>query len=71
MPRKASGKLQVKQVPRPQKNGDTYIYEVTTRYNPEKRYNEHVSSHNHLVNYRYVVPIHAIFSHVSKSRKPA
>ena len=44
MPRKASGKLQVKQVPRPQKNGDTYIYEVTTRYNPEKRYNEHVSS---------------------------
>ena len=44
MPRKASGKLQVKQIPRPQKNGDIYIYEVTTKYNPEKRYNEHVSS---------------------------
>ena len=27
-------------------------------------------NHNHLANYRYAVPIRAIFSHVSKSRKP-
>ena len=44
MPRKASGDPKVKRVERPQSNGDIYIYEVTTRYNPEKRYNEHVSS---------------------------
>jgi hypothetical protein len=44
MPRKASGKPQVKRVERPQKNGDIYIFEVVTRYNPEKKYNEHVSS---------------------------
>lgn len=44
MPRKASGKPVTKRVERFQKNGDTYVYEVTTMYNPEKRYNEHVSS---------------------------
>ncbi len=44
MPRKASGLPKVKQVERPQKNGDIYVYEVTTLYNPNKRYNEHVSS---------------------------
>lgn len=44
MPRKASGEPKVKRVERLQSNGDIYIYEVTTRYNPEKRYNEHVSS---------------------------
>lgn len=44
MPRKASGHPRVQEVRRPQKNGDTYIFEVTTLYNPDKRYNEHVSS---------------------------
>lgn len=44
MPRKASGEPKVKRVERPQPNGDIYIYEVTTLYNPQKRYNEHVSS---------------------------
>ena len=44
MPRKASGEPKVKRIERPQSNGDIYIYEVTTLYNPEKRYNEHVSS---------------------------
>lgn len=44
MPRKASGEPKTKRVERRQKNGDIYIYDVTTLYNPEKRYNEHVSS---------------------------
>ncbi|MCR4891388.1 MAG: transposase [Lachnospiraceae bacterium] len=44
MSRTASGLPKTKQVKRLQKNGDTYIYEVTTKYNPDKRYNEHVSS---------------------------
>lgn len=44
MPRKASGMPKAKQVERRQKNGDIYVYEVTTLYNPEKKYNEHVSS---------------------------
>ena len=44
MPRKASGLPATKRVERTRKNGDIYVYEVTTLYNPEKRYNEHVSS---------------------------
>lgn len=44
MPRKASGKPVTKRIERLQSNGDIYIYDVTTLYNPEKRYNEHVSS---------------------------
>lgn len=44
MPRKASGEPKVKRIERPQPNGDIYIYEVTTLYNPQKKYNEHVSS---------------------------
>lgn len=44
MPRKASGEPKTKRVERRQKNGDIYVYEVTTLYNPVKRYNEHVSS---------------------------
>ena len=36
MSRKASGNPKVKRVERLQSNGDIYIYEVTTRYNPEK-----------------------------------
>ena len=44
MPRKASGKPTTKRIERLQKNGDIYVYDVTTLYNPDKRYNEHVSS---------------------------
>ena len=44
MPRKASGEPKTKRVERRQANGSVYIYEVTTLYNPVKRYNEHVSS---------------------------
>ena len=44
MPRKASGEPKTKRVERRQTNGDIYVYEVTTLYNPKKRYNEHVSS---------------------------
>ncbi len=43
MPRKASGEPKTKGVERRRKNGDIYVYEVTTLYNPVKRYNEHVS----------------------------
>ena len=44
MPRKASGEPKTKRIERRQANGDIYVYEVTTLYNPAKRYNEHVSS---------------------------
>ena len=44
MPRKASGKTRIDRIERPQKNGDVYVYEVVSRYNPEKKYNEQVSS---------------------------
>lgn len=44
MSRKASGEPKTKLVHRLQNNGDTYVYEVTTLYNPKKKYNEHVSS---------------------------
>lgn len=44
MPRKASGQPKIACIERKQANGDIYVYEVTTLYNPEKRYNEHVSS---------------------------
>ena len=44
MPRKASGKPRVDIVNRPRKNGDIYVYEVTSKYNPAKRYNETLSS---------------------------
>ena len=36
MPRKASGEPKTKRVERRQANGDIYVYEVTTLYNPEK-----------------------------------
>ena len=42
MPRKASGKTRIDRIERPQKNGDTYVYEVISRYNSEKKYNEQV-----------------------------
>lgn len=44
MPRKASGEPKTKRIERRQTNGDIYVYEVTTLYNPKKRYNEHISS---------------------------
>ncbi len=44
MPRKASGEPRTQRIERHQKNGDIYIYEVTSLYNPQKRYNEHISS---------------------------
>ena len=44
MPRKASGEPKTKHVERVQPNGDVYVYEVVTKYNPQKRYNEHISS---------------------------
>ena len=44
MSRKASGQPQTKRIERLQDNGDIYVYEVTTLYNPAKRYNGHVSS---------------------------
>ena len=44
MPRKASGQPRIQRIERLQKNGDIYVYEVTTLYNPAKKYNEHVSS---------------------------
>ena len=44
MPRKASGKLRIDRIERPQSNGDIYIYEVVSKYNPEKKYNQQVSS---------------------------
>ena len=44
MPRKASGKTRIDRIERTRKNGDVYVYEVASRYNPEKKYNEQVSS---------------------------
>lgn len=44
MPRKAFGEPKTKRIERRQTNGDIYVYEVTTLYNPKKRYNEHISS---------------------------
>ena len=44
MPRKSSGMPRVDIVNRVQKNGDIYVYEVTSKYNPAKRYNETISS---------------------------
>ena len=34
MPRKASGEPKIKRVERRRANGDIYVYEVTTLYNP-------------------------------------
>ena len=44
MPRKASGAPRTQRVERLQKNGDVYVFEVVTLYNPKKKYNEHLSS---------------------------
>lgn len=44
MPRKASGKLRIDHIQRKQDNGDIYVYEVISKYNPEKKYNQQISS---------------------------
>jgi hypothetical protein len=45
MPKKASLEPKTGQISVKRSNGDTYIYERTTKYNPEKRFNEVISSH--------------------------
>lgn len=44
MPRKADNALKTRVVHVRQKNGDIYVYERITKYNPEKRYNEVIRS---------------------------
>lgn len=44
MSRKASGQEKVERILRAQPNGDTYVYERVTRYNPEKGFYETISS---------------------------
>ena len=44
MPKKASGKIKTRTVHIPQKNGDTYVVERQTLYNPDKKYNEVLSA---------------------------
>jgi hypothetical protein len=44
MPRKASPATKTSRVNVKRNNGDTYVYERTTKYNPEKRFNETISS---------------------------
>ena len=39
MPRKASGEIKTRTIHQPQKNGDIYVIERQTRYDPEKKYN--------------------------------
>lgn len=45
MPRKASLQPKTRRVNIKRSNGDTYVYERITKYNPEKQYNEVISSH--------------------------
>lgn len=44
MPAKPSGEIKTKIVPILQKNGDTYLMERKTQYDPEKKYNRIISS---------------------------
>ncbi len=44
MPRKASTEPKTRTIRVPQKNGDIYVYERITKYNPEKHYNEVIKS---------------------------
>jgi transposase len=44
MPKKASQDPKTRQINIKRNNGDTYVYERITKYNPEKRFNEVVSS---------------------------
>lgn len=45
MPRKASLQPKTRRVNVKRSNGDTYVYERITKYNPEKQFNEVISSH--------------------------
>ena len=40
MPAKPSGEIKTKIVHQPQKNGDIYVLERQTIYDPEKKYNK-------------------------------
>ena len=44
MPAKPSGEIKTRIVPVPQKNGDIYLMERKTQYDPEKKYNRIISS---------------------------
>lgn len=44
MPAKPSGEIKTKIIPVPQKNGDIYLMERKTQYDPEKKYNRILSS---------------------------
>ena len=44
MPAKPSGEIKTRIVPVPQKNGDIYLMERKTKYDPEKKYNRVISS---------------------------
>ena len=44
MPAKPSGEIKTKIVPVPQKNGDIYLMERKTQYDPVKKYNQVISS---------------------------
>ncbi len=44
MPRKANSEPKTRTIRVPQKNGDIYVYERITKYNPEKHYNEVIKS---------------------------
>ena len=44
MPAKPSGEVKTKIIPVPQKNGDIYLMERKTQYDPEKKYNRVLSS---------------------------
>ena len=44
MPRKATMEPKTSRVNVKRANGDTYVYERITKYNPEKRYNEVIHS---------------------------
>ena len=43
MPRKASGAIKVGTIRERQKNGDIYIYERKTKYDPNKKYSDTIS----------------------------
>ena len=44
MPAKQSGEIKTNIVPVPQKNGDIYLMERKTQYDPVKKYNRVISS---------------------------
>ncbi|MCI8389184.1 MAG: hypothetical protein HFI35_00430, partial [Roseburia sp.] len=44
MPAKPSGQIKTSVIKKPQKNGDTYILERRTIYDPEKKYTKVLST---------------------------